>query len=81
MKKIHKIEKKKLKAVYDKEVELFLANLKLLEKVKQGEIQCVFCNETITVENFGGVFKKNGNLNIFCDKISCYLQALKNRRQ
>lgn len=76
-----KLEKIILKAVYEKDTEKLLKSLGLLEKVKKREIQCFFCSDTVTLENFGGLLRKDGKLRFFCDKIECYLKMLKERRK
>ena len=74
-----KEEKMTLRAVYEKDVEKLLESLGMLNEVKNGQLHCFLCNETVTLENFGGIIRKNGGLKIFCDKIECYLKMLKRR--
>jgi len=75
-----KLEKLKLRAVYEKDVEKLLNNLGILEKVKEGAFSCHFCKEKITMENFGGIIRMRGKLELFCEKIECYLKMLEARK-
>lgn len=72
-------EKMTLRAVYAKDVEKLLESLGMLKEIKNGQLNCFFCNETVTLENFGGIIRKNGRLKTFCNKIDCYLKMLKRR--
>ncbi len=76
MKNLFKKEKVKIKAVYDKDLINFLKKIDLLEKIKNKEIKCEFCGDVITLENFKGVFKKNNQLKVFCEKKLCFLESL-----
>lgn len=66
----------KIKAVNDADLNSFLEKLGLLEDMKNGKLGCIFCNEMLTFDNFGGVFKENGELKTFCGKQECYLEVL-----
>lgn len=56
-----------LNAVYDKDLELFLTNLNLLDKIKNGKIKCKFTKEIITLENFYAVFPEEGTIKVVSD--------------
>lgn len=68
-----------IKAIYDADLKSFLEKLGLLEHIKSGQLKCSFCNSILTLENFGGVFKENGQLKPFCQETECYLEALKRK--
>ena len=74
------MERKTFKAVYDEDLKPFLTNLGLWNTLQKRQLKCCFCNELITVENFGGVTKQNGHLLVFCNKTTCYFETLKNKK-
>lgn len=78
---MRRIEKKSLRAVYDGDVPMLLSSLGLAEEVEKGTLHCACCDVRITEDNFGGILRKNGQLNVFCDKIRCYLHALRRRHE
>ena len=73
-------EKLALRAVYEKDIEKLLESLGILDDVKNGQQNCYFCNEKVFLENFGGIIRTGGNLEIFCEKIECYMKMLKERK-
>jgi hypothetical protein len=64
--------KEKINIIHDKETELFFKRIGLLEKILKHEIKCVFCQDTITLTNFRGAFKKDNNLFLVCNKEDCF---------
>ncbi len=64
-------------AIHENDLETFLNNIGLLQKIKAGEIKCFFCGGTITLKNFYCVFPDEGDIKICCDNSSCRL-ILKN---
>jgi len=72
-------EKVKIKAVHDDDLKSFLEKLNLLEPMQNGELKCSFCEIPLSFNNFGGVFKENGQLKPFCQKTECYLEVLKHK--
>lgn len=68
-----------IKAVHDADLNPFLEKLGLLEDMKNGQLKCSFCNCVLTFDNFGGVYKENGQLKPFCQKTECYLEVLKRK--
>lgn len=71
--------KVKIKAVQDADLNSFLQKLGLLEKMKNAQLRCNFCDSVLTYNNFGGVYKENGQLKPFCQKTECYLEALRRK--
>jgi hypothetical protein len=68
-----------IKAVYDSELQSFLEKLGLWEDMKNGHLRCSVCDCVLTFDNFGGIYKKNGQLKSFCQKAACYLEVLKRK--
>ncbi|MEO0091914.1 MAG: hypothetical protein ABIK61_04300 [candidate division WOR-3 bacterium] len=69
----------RIKAVYDTDLEPFLEKLGLLEDLKNGKLKCSVCACELSLTNFGGVYKQNGQLKLFCQKSECYLEVLKTK--
>lgn len=67
------INKEKINIIHDEETETFFKKIGLLEKILKNEIKCVFCQDTISLTNFRGIFKKNNTLFLICKKESCFL--------
>ena len=65
-----------VKAVLDDDIEELLKNLGLLEELKAGGLTCALCSNPISLENFGGVFKKNGEIRVFCSEPICFSRAI-----
>jgi len=63
--------KRKIYAIHDGDLVAFLADLKLLDKIKQGKIECPECNRPLTVENIGFFFVSKGEIKICCDNLNC----------
>lgn len=68
-----------IKAVHDAHLNSFLQKLGLLEDMKNGRLRCSFCDCVLTFDNFGGVYKENGQLKSFCQQTECYLEVLKRK--
>lgn len=71
------MEEKQINAIYESELEKFLANIQILDKVKKGEYCCIACGEKINIGNFGGIIQVAGNLELFCNKEKCIKEASK----
>lgn len=71
--------KVKIRAVHDVDLKLFLQKIGLLEDMEKGQLRCSFCGCLLTLDNFGGVYKENGQLKPFCQKTECYLEVLKRK--
>jgi hypothetical protein len=63
--------KKIVESVHDKDLENVLQKLNLLEPVKNAEIKCFYCNQTITIDNLQFIFTENDKIVISCNKPAC----------
>jgi len=70
-----------IKGIYEKDLERLLNELGMLEKLNTGEISCIFCGKKINKDNFGGIIRLKGNLELFCDQIECYIKMLEEKRR
>ena len=66
------ILKRKIYAIHDRDLQDFLAELDLLEKVQHGRIKCPECECTITLENVGFISMFKGEVKVCCDKLECF---------
>ena len=62
-------------AIHIDDLERILKRLKLYEPVINGKVKCYFCNETLTLENIGGILSVNGETVLICDKPGCLIKA------
>jgi hypothetical protein len=65
------IQREKLKAVHDDDLDQFLSSIGVLDQIKKGYYHCIVCNTQITLENLGAVFPKDNKINFLCDRLSC----------
>ena len=72
------MEKKKLHAVYERDMKEFLKSIGILQDIEDKKIKCRFCSELITMENIAAVFPENNEISVCCSKLDCY-ENLKNR--
>lgn len=60
-----------INAIHENDLENFLNNIGILQKIKNGEVKCFFCGVIVTLENFHCVFPENDDIQICCEKLSC----------
>jgi len=65
------IQREKVKAVHDDDLEQFLSSIGVLDQIKKGYHHCIVCNTQITIENLGAVYPKDNKINFVCDRPSC----------
>ena len=77
------MKKETVYAVHDRDLEVFLSSIGILEKIANKEIKCVECKSVITLENIGFIFPSKGKLEICCDSPTCYYKMIgrKNRER
>ena len=66
--------RKKLHAITDDTLEEALTTLNLLIPLMSGELRCVFCEQTLTIDSLGGLFSEAGVAKVFCDSPECLTQ-------
>lgn len=65
------LQREKLRAVHDNELEQFLFSIGVLEQIKEGEHHCIVCDTEIAIGNLGAVYPKNNKIIFVCDRLSC----------
>lgn len=68
---IYRFKKSKVKAVHDDDLPLLLESLGILEKVQKGEVNCVYCGNTVNLDNLEAIFLKNKEIKFVCSKPIC----------
>ncbi|MGC8894466.1 MAG: hypothetical protein ACP5QG_06425 [candidate division WOR-3 bacterium] len=74
--KVWKQEVFEVKVVLDDDVEELLKNMGLLDGLKAGRLTCALCGNLVSLDNFGGVFRKNGVIKVFCSEPLCFNRAI-----
>ena len=65
------LQREKVKAVHDDDLEQFLSTIGVLNQINNGYHHCIVCNTQITIENLGAVYPKDNKINFVCDRPSC----------
>ncbi len=63
---------RRIYAVHDRDLKVFLTDLHLLDKVLGGELKCPECECTITLENIGFISMLKGEVRVCCDNLECF---------
>lgn len=71
------MEKYKLHAVHEHDIEWFFEDLNLLEPLQKGELRCGICECKIDKENFLAVYPDKNKIKVCCNKPECYEEVLK----
>lgn len=64
----------KIKAVFDSELAKVLSDLKLIDKINNGEVKCFLCGDKITLESLQYIVPKNKKIVISCNKANCIIK-------
>ncbi len=65
------LEKKKVKAVHDDDLDILLDSLGIKTKLLRGETNCKFCCSIVTKENLHSLFPQSGSIKVVCDRREC----------
>lgn len=65
-----------MKAVYDNDLEKLLKSLGVYEEVVAGKYNCLFCDNTITVENIDSIVPHEQSIRFTCDNPSCHSKLI-----
>lgn len=68
---------KEIQTIYDEDLPQFLAQLGLKEEFDNSKIKCEFCGDTITMENFFGIFSDSKEIKFCCKKEICKAKVYK----
>lgn len=70
-------ERRKFPVFAQKELQRILDRLGLLEQMRNGELECWFCNETMSEQNFGAIFLVENVVRVSCSNPRCLEQIPK----
>jgi hypothetical protein len=62
-------------AVDDKSLADVLKKAGIYQDVAAGRAQCYFCGRSVTTQNLGGIFKREGKVRVVCSNIKCLYEA------
>jgi hypothetical protein len=65
------LEREKLRAVHNDDLEEFLSSIGVLDEVRKGCKHCMVCDTRITIANLGAVYPRDEKINFVCDNLSC----------
>lgn len=70
-------ERSEVLAVHKQKLEEFLRELELWEPLLRGELKCVVCGTTITVDNIGFIIPSRQEIVSCCSNIECIYRIRK----
>ena len=65
------MEKHRISAIYDDDLDSFLGSLGLLTIVKSGKAKCAICKDRVGFDNLHAVFPHDNKIDLCCDTTSC----------
>lgn len=73
MPRIHEIN-----AVHEKNLEKLLADLSLLDSIRDGHVSCMFCGKRISLDNLYCIYPKDDQILFCCNDVKCFGRVLEN---
>jgi len=70
-------EKPEILAIHKQKLEEFLTGLELWEPLLRGELTCVVCGTTITIDNIGFIIPSGENIVFCCSSPECIYRIRK----
>jgi len=61
-----------IKAIHSSEIEDLIKKIGLLERFKAEEIRCNICGDTIKLNNFKAITRRDGQIVFLCNKEKCF---------
>ena len=71
------MQRRKIFAIHDKDLDPFLDGLGLLEAFQNGQLKCAICGSVINRENFRCVYPENDDIKFCCSTLQCYNEVVK----
>lgn len=68
----------KVKLVHDADLEKMLSSIGELEKIKLGQHKCHSCKKTISLTNFGAIYREGNKYYFLCNDYNCLSKFLDN---
>jgi hypothetical protein len=73
------MSKDEILAVHKKKLEEFLTKLELWNPLVRGELKCINCGVTITLDNIGLIIPSGDRIVVCCSNAECMFNAKKLR--
>jgi hypothetical protein len=70
------VQRKRLHAVYDDDLEGFLQRLGLLDALATGDLRCEFSHDVITRDNLYCIFPENDEVKFSCNRPECIQKVM-----
>lgn len=70
---------KKLRAVHDDDLQMFLASIGVLKDIERGKLRCCACGTAVTRDNLYAVFPDSGAVRAACDQPDCVRKLTRDR--
>ena len=70
------MEKHTIKAVHESDLNQLLSDLELLDKIKDSEVKCWFCETVVTESSVYSIMPVSGELKISCNAPRCVRQCI-----
>ena len=65
------IQREKLRAVHDNDLQQFLSSIGVLDEIRERRHLCSICHTPINIDNLGGVYPEDDKINFVCESLSC----------
>ncbi len=74
LKLFNRFKRKKIKAVFEDDLDNLLISLNIHKDVIEGKFYCLNCDNPITLENIGIILRKGGKIQLVCNNNKCISQ-------
>ncbi len=74
------LQREKIPALHENDVERLIIQLGLYDKIESGELSCSQCGKRININNIQCIYRDSDELKFCCDNLDCY-KALLNKRK
>jgi hypothetical protein len=65
------MDKHRMSAVHDKDLDVLLEGLGIRSKLRSGRLRCSICDSIVTPENLGALYYDSGQVRVLCNEIGC----------
>lgn len=66
------VKANKMKVVHDNDLENLLRSLKVFDDVVNGNCNCLFCDEKVTLDNIDSIVPYDESVQFTCDRAECH---------
>lgn len=69
------MSKPEILAVHKRKLQEFLEKLELWEPLLKGELKCIVCEVTISVDNIGLIIPRGDTISVCCSSVECLFKV------